>query len=179
MREKMREMDLRLTELSEYLRISRATLYKYIDMYESGKTRGMDAGAKALFDYIENTPDIGKRNVMAYIVNNIAGGRGEGGAVGALARYAQSADRSMEKMEFIERVIGCGELDAAIPYLSACMETLSRGGLSDEEIAQVSKLVLFREDVSRNCAVTPSKAKEAKRILEERGDGYVKKAGKQ
>ncbi|MEI0702686.1 hypothetical protein [Brachyspira intermedia] len=71
LREKIRDLGLRISDLAEYLKISRPTLYKYIDMYEEGNRSTIDTKILNLFDYIQNTKNIGSNNVIYYIMNNI------------------------------------------------------------------------------------------------------------
>lgn len=71
LREKIRDLDLRISDLAEYLKISRPTLYKYIDMYEEDNRSTIDTKILNLFDYIQNTKNIGSNNVIYYIMNNI------------------------------------------------------------------------------------------------------------
>ncbi|HJH54912.1 MAG TPA: hypothetical protein K8V77_02375 [Brachyspira hyodysenteriae] len=71
LREKIRDLDLRISDLAEYLKMSRPTLYKYIDMYEEGNRSTIDTKILNLFDYIQNTKNIGSNNVIYYIMNNI------------------------------------------------------------------------------------------------------------
>ena len=59
LREKIRDLDLRISDLAEYLKISRPTLYKYIDMYEEGDRSTIDTKILNLFDYIQNSKNIG------------------------------------------------------------------------------------------------------------------------
>ena len=37
LRDKMREIDLRLVDLAQFLELSRPTVYKFIDYYETGQ----------------------------------------------------------------------------------------------------------------------------------------------
>ncbi|MCZ9963633.1 helix-turn-helix transcriptional regulator [Brachyspira hyodysenteriae] len=71
LREKIRNLYLRISDLAEYLKISRPTLYKYIDMYEEGNRGTIDTKILNLFDYIQNGKNIGSNNVIYYIMNNI------------------------------------------------------------------------------------------------------------
>ena len=71
LRDKIRDLDLRISDLAEYLKISRPTLYKYIDMYEEGNRGTIDTKILNLFDYIQNSKNIGNSNVIYYIMNNI------------------------------------------------------------------------------------------------------------
>jgi hypothetical protein len=162
----MRKMDLRITELSEYLNISRVTLYKYINMYERGTKDGMDLQVRNLFDYIEKTPNIGKRNVMNWLLVNIVEQNDNSGDLVSLVNQYQSSDsRSDDKIKFLNYIILRSEMDSLIPYFNSCMDLLAKESLSDNEIIQLSKFVLFREDVTTNKTVTVTKIKETKKIL--------------
>ena len=171
MREKMREMDLRITELSEYFHISRVTLYKYIDMYESGTKDGIDSKVRDLFDYIEKTPNIGKRNVVNWILLNTTpdSNNKSDDIVNLVNQYQSNKNRSEDKIKFLKNILSSSEMDALIPYLNSCMGLLEKESLSDDEVIQLSKFILFREDVTTSKAVTASKIKETKQILKKEG----------
>jgi len=68
-REALKAMQLRLTELEEYLNISRPTLYKYVEYFESGKQNLMNPVVKDLFKYIEKNKSLTKKEVISYIAN--------------------------------------------------------------------------------------------------------------
>ena len=69
MREALKNMQLRLTELSEYLDISRPTLYKFVDYYDTGQKSLINKSVLKLFDYISSNKDIDKKDVISYIAN--------------------------------------------------------------------------------------------------------------
>jgi len=167
MREKIRNMDLRLTELSGYLHISRATLYKYLDLYEDGKKRGIDPQVRKLFDYIENTPSIGKVNVINYIITNLTEPEGDDNLTTVIRRYQQNSGSSEEKIKFIRNIVETSELDGIIPYLNVCIQLLSKETLTEIEYEQLAKFTLFRDSVAGNKPVEQSKIKETKRKLKE------------
>jgi len=167
----MRKMDLRITELSDYFHISRVTLYKYIDMYENGTKEGIDLKVCKLFDYIEKTPNIGKRNVINWLIINTASGPNSDpdDIVNLVNQYQSNKNHSEDKIKFLRHIISYSDLDHLIPYLNTCMSLLSKDSLSDDEVAQVSKFVLFREDVITNKVIAASKIKETKKLLRVEG----------
>ena len=65
----LKEMQIRLTELEEYLNISRPTLYKFVEYYESGKKNLINPIVVDLFDYIEKNRGLTKKEVVSYIAN--------------------------------------------------------------------------------------------------------------
>ena len=40
-REQLKEKDIKITELADYLGITRPTLYKFIDIFDDGKIKGI------------------------------------------------------------------------------------------------------------------------------------------
>ena len=152
MREKLRELDIRLTELAEYLQISRPTLYKFIDMYDNKRYRSIDKDVLGLFKYIDETPDIGKKNVMSFIIHNItrANDGAERDLIQIVTKYLSESDPPKEKIDFIKNVIRTDGLDGVIPYLNTCLILLKKKVLSDEDRIQLRKFVLFRDEVMTN-----------------------------
>lgn len=72
LRDKIRDLGLRLIDLSEYLEVSRPTMYKYIELYEQGHKEEINPRVLTLFDYIENNHStISKNNAINFILNNI------------------------------------------------------------------------------------------------------------
>lgn len=70
-KELLKKLDIKITELSDYLKLSRPTLYKFIDNYENKNIKELDKRLVDLFNYIKKNIDvIEKRNVINYIFNN-------------------------------------------------------------------------------------------------------------
>jgi len=70
MREQLKNLQLRLTELSEYLDISRPTLYKFVEQYDAGEADAIkNEKVVALFNYITKNNNITKKEVIAYIAS--------------------------------------------------------------------------------------------------------------
>lgn len=68
--EKLRNLDMRISDLSNYLKIDRKVLYKYIELYEVGERDLVDERVVNLFDYVSNTKNIGIHNVINFILDN-------------------------------------------------------------------------------------------------------------
>jgi predicted transcriptional regulator len=69
MKEKLKRLNIRLTELSHYLNLSRPTLYKYIDEYENRKYKDIDKRTRQVFDFIKKKSTISKIEVIDFIIN--------------------------------------------------------------------------------------------------------------
>ena len=71
-KDRLKDLEIKITELADYLQMSRTTLYKFIEAYDSGNKRDVNSSVLKLFNYIEKNELIGKRNVINYILNNMA-----------------------------------------------------------------------------------------------------------
>lgn len=69
MKEKLKKLNIRLTELSNYLNFSRPTLYKYIDDYEKRNYSKIDYNVLQVLKFINNRKTVSKLQVIDYIVN--------------------------------------------------------------------------------------------------------------
>lgn len=72
LQQRLKDLELKITELSEYLQISRPTLYKYIGYYDSRKFNLISKEVLALFNYIDENDLIGKKNVINYILTKMS-----------------------------------------------------------------------------------------------------------
>ena len=70
-RERLKEIDFKLTDLSEYLKISRPTLYKFIDLYDKKNYESINNYVLSLFKYIDENPLVGKKSSINYILTNL------------------------------------------------------------------------------------------------------------
>jgi predicted transcriptional regulator len=70
MREKLKKMELRLTELSNYLDVSRPTLYKYIDDYDHRRYKNIDSMILDVFRFINKKTTISKIQVIDFIIRS-------------------------------------------------------------------------------------------------------------
>jgi hypothetical protein len=70
-RDKLREIGVRLVELATYLNISRPTIYKYLELYEAQEFGKIDKVTYDLFTYVDTTNDLSKPGLMNYLINNI------------------------------------------------------------------------------------------------------------
>ena len=70
MKEKLKNLDLKLTELASYLDISRPTLYKFLELYTIGEIGGLRKDVIDLFDFISNDEVLSKKQVLQYLFEN-------------------------------------------------------------------------------------------------------------
>lgn len=65
--EKLDLLNIKISELAQYLNISRPTLYKFIEFYEANK-KLLKKQYLELFDYINNNQYLTKIDVIKYII---------------------------------------------------------------------------------------------------------------
>lgn len=163
MKARMRELNIKMTELSEYIKVSRPTLYKYIESYESGDLGSIPDRVVNLFRFMDR-PEVTKEQVIASIISSFS--EEEGTEKGeSVRRYISDPSSSPSKVEFLEKVAATDCLDSIIPYLNDCIDILSGDVIDDEQAYQVARLVLLRSKVNRNLPLKDEELREAKEIL--------------
>jgi len=163
MKARMRELNIKMTELSEYIKVSRPTLYKYIESYEEGDYESIPNRVVSLFKVMER-PEATKEQVISYIISSFNEDDGTDSAE-AVRRYLSDPSSSPTKVEFLQKVATTDCLDSIIPYLNDCIDILSGGSIDDDQTYQVARLVLMRSKVIRNLPLKDEELKEVKEIL--------------
>ncbi|MEI0527144.1 hypothetical protein R4J00_00615 [Brachyspira intermedia] len=145
LREKIRDLDLRISDLAEYLKISRPTLYKYIDMYEEGNRSTIDTKILNLFDYIQNSKNIGSNNVIYYIMNNIVENSNTNNTEEDKRMKIKSLLKTENKTkeDFIYMLTEDNFFDPILDYLMKCkkLSTDPDKKLSEEDYEFISPLM--------------------------------------
>ena len=134
MKARMRELNIKLTELSEYIKVSRPTLYKYIESYEDGDYESIPGRVVSLFKVMER-PDATKEQVISYIISSFNEDDGTDSAE-AVRRYLSDPSSSPSKVEFLQKVATTNCLDSIIPYLNALMDHI-RNWMPDDLAARL------------------------------------------
>lgn len=65
---KLKRLDIRLTEISTYLKYSRPSIYKFIEDYQNKKYSGLPHIVKETFDFIDKSSTINKLSVIDFII---------------------------------------------------------------------------------------------------------------
>ena len=141
LKERLSDLDIKITELANYLNISRPTMYKFIDYYESGNHNDINKKILKLFNYIVENPLIGKNNVINYILNNLADikdmeAKEESDLYKDVRKYILDNPDS-EKSKFLNLCCKKGNYDIVIHYLMEISPLLKKSKLSDEEIEKL------------------------------------------
>lgn len=163
MKEKIRSLDVRLTELSKYLGISRPTLYRYLELYESGEAGQVPKDIRDLFRFIDNRC-VSKDQLMRYVVSHFCMSPDDGIKTELSGFINESSERS-PKLKLMHQMATTSQMDPLIGYLTECISILERDDISDEELVTVARFVLFRSAVSKGVGPTGSEIEEARAIL--------------
>ena len=136
-KDRLKDLEIKITELAEYLQMSRTTLYKFIDAYDMGKKSEVNGSVLKLFDYIERNYLIGKRNVINYILNNMTSvSENDTPEVNEIVKRIKeyvSDNPSSEKTQFIDKCVGSNQFDITIHYLMEVSTLLKKRKLTDIE----------------------------------------------
>lgn len=136
-KERLKELEIKITELAQYLQISRPTMYKFIELYDDGKKKEVNKNVKKLFDYIEENPLIGKKHVINYVLTKLSvlqeTDTNEVNSIVQSIKTYVSSNPSSEKTQFIETIASESQFDLVIHYLIEIRPLLKKKKLTDEE----------------------------------------------
>lgn len=162
MKDRLRELNIKLTELSDYVGISRPTLYKYIESYDGGDFGSIRTEVLELFRYLD-TPGIRKEQALTYMISLSNGNSSDDRDI--IRNYLTDRNASDEKIQLMKKLSGPTYLDELIPYLNNCLDILSKSTVTEEELHQVVGLAIMKSKVTRNVQFTDGEMKEAKTAL--------------
>lgn len=121
MKNKLKELDLKLTELAGYMDISRPTLYKFLEMYVEGETADLRKDVQELFDYINRDDVSTKKQVLRFILHKDKSSKGRASPV-VIETYDE--DPKMKKILKLIKGMSEEEKNHLIKYI----ELISKGG---------------------------------------------------
>lgn len=148
LRERLKEIDLRLVDLAELLKISRPTAYKFIELYEIGQRDKFDSKILRFFDYVCQN-DINKMDAISFILNNIS-----------MPENQSNKDKKQQitnllkkdnevKVNFIEKLTQVDIFDPILSYLLECEKIITSNNrsrkkeLSDDDDKKLEALKQF------------------------------------
>lgn len=134
---RIKKMDIKITELANYLQISRPTMYKFIEYYDNNQKQLINHNVRKLFDYIIENEMLDKRNVINYIFSNIATikemeSEEELSIIKTIRKYIISNPKS-EKTQFLEMVCSKTYFDLAIHYFMEIAPLLKKKKFTIQE----------------------------------------------
>lgn len=137
-KERLKEMELKITDLSEFLKVSRPTMYKFIEAYDKGDFTIIQKPIFDLFQYIESDPLMGKRAAIAFIISNqtkeleVKNVAEEciDQEIQILLKQQPDSDKNL----FIKLLLQKSDFDDVIQYLLKITPILRKQRLSESEI---------------------------------------------
>lgn len=134
---RLKDVEIKITELADYLQISRPTMYKFIEMYDAGDKSSLNKGIIDLFDYIEKNEYIGRKNVLNYIFDNLAkvdvDKTDQSGKDLLVVKEYLSKNVGSDKAKFIVNCAKKNIYDEIIGYLNNIEPLLKKKKLTNEE----------------------------------------------
>ena len=141
LRDRLRELGIKIVDLANMLDISRPTLYKHIESYETNALENLDSSYIALFNYITQNEFINAKNVFIYITQNILKLK-EKDFQGKVAITGNA-----QKDAFITLLLESNRFDDLLGYFISCYELLQKDTLSDESKAFLQPLLKLYESL--------------------------------
>lgn len=132
LKNRLKEIDLRITEIAEYLHLSRPTVYKFIDSYDKKQFKMIDNKALKLFNFIEENELVGKRGAISYILNNLTDTATTNDTVDVVIKFLRENPES-KKSRFIINCTENNTFDSVIYYLADIITLLSKNDISDSD----------------------------------------------
>ena len=163
MKARMRELNIKMTELSEYIKVSRPTLYKYIESYENDETETIPERVLSLFKLMD-TPGVTKEQVVTFTITSFSDSD-TNDIRDRIRNYILDPSASQAKVELMFKIATTDCIDDIIPYINGCIDILSGGKMDDEKTYQVARLMIMRSKVSKNVPLNDEELKEAKEIV--------------
>jgi hypothetical protein len=154
LRERIKEMDLKVTELSDYMQISRPTMYKFIEYYDEQNFDLINRKVLKLFNYISENEFIGKKTVVSYILNNLVELKpvGEKNDVAVINKLRKNIVENPEskKSKFLELCVTTTFFDELINYLPDIANISKKRKKSFEEQKLLDVYREFVEKIKTN-----------------------------
>ena len=163
MKARMRELNIKMTELSEYIKVSRPTLYKYIESYENGDTASIPERVLSLFRLMD-TPGVTKEQVVTFTITSFSDSD-TNDIRDRIRNYILDPSSSQAKVELMYRIATTDCIDDIVPYLNGCIDILSEGRTDDGSTYQIARLMIMRSKVSKNVPLSDEELNEAKEIV--------------
>lgn len=137
LRDRLKDLDLKITELAEYLQISRPTMYKFIEYYDNYEYELINKKVLKLFNYIMDNELIGKKNVINYILSHLIEVKemGDGSDVELMRKIKKIliSNSESKKCQFLNIIINYNCFDDIIIYLVNIYSLLNKNDLSGDE----------------------------------------------
>ncbi len=140
-KERLKEIDLKITDLSEFLKISRQTLYKYIEDFDNGNHKAVNRNVLKLFKFINDNELVGKRATINYILTNLVDEKELGEKADTtgfmLIKKKMISEPDSAKSRFMKLLAEKSDFDDVCDYMLKIYPLLRKRNLTEDEIALI------------------------------------------
>lgn len=164
MKEKLRNLGIKTTELSKFMKISRPSLYKYIELYESKEYKQIPEKVFRVFKYVDKYKNLTKEQIIAYTISEFSDTE-TSDKKEAVRNYLLNKGMNDSKIDLMYVLATTDSLDAVVQYLASAGKILDEGDLDDSKIYQVSRLVNLKHDIMTNTPLNEEEIKKTRSIL--------------
>ena len=164
MKEQLRGLGIKTTELSEFMKISRPSLYKYIELYESKEYKQIPEKVFRVFKYVDKYKNLTKEQIIAYTIGEFSDTE-TSDKKEAVRNYLLNKGMNDSKIDLMYVLATTDSLDAVVQYLASAGKILDEGDLDDSKIYQVSRLVNLKHDIMTNTPLNEEEIKKTRSIL--------------
>lgn len=129
---------IKLTDLSDYLKVSRPTLYKLLEYYEGNEFDKIERKQLELFNYINDTPNLSKKQVMNFIVQNQIIQSEENNSLSSfIFKYEYTGSIDEDKDELIRNIIISKNLGSLISLINRYCFLSQKEELNSSEAEEI------------------------------------------
>ena len=151
LRERLKEMELRITELADYLQVSRPTMYKFIEYYDGAKFDLINKDILALFNYINEHELVGKKNVINFILTNLVriqetSVNGNSSVISALENMLKSNPES-KKSRFLTDCFLTDGFNDIICYLLDVSDIIKKDNPTTAEKKKIQQYIELKKQI--------------------------------
>lgn len=164
MKERLRDLGIRTTELSEYMRLSRPSVYKYIDLYENQRYKGIPEKVLRTFRYIDKYKTLSKEQVVSFIIYEFSEFENSDKKE-AIRNYLMNKGSNDSKVDLMYRLITTNSLDDIVQYLSNAARILDGDKVDQSELYQIARLVNLKSSLMKNIPLSEEELNNAKENL--------------
>jgi len=149
---------IKLTDLADYLKISRPTLYKLIDNYNSEEYDKIEKKQLELFNYINDTPNLSKKQVVNFIVQNkiINMGEENNSISSFVGKYECTGSIGDEQEEAIRNIIISKNIGSLVDLINRFCFLTSKEDLNDSEQEELL-FINYIKDLASKKEIIPEK----------------------
>lgn len=167
MKDKLRALGIKTTELASYMKISRPSLYKYVESYEAGDYKSIPDPVLRTFKYIDRYKSLTKEQVIAFVILEFSESKGSD-SKDRIRSYLLSKGPKDRKIELMYNLVSTDLLDGMVDYLNNVVRILDGDEIDDSAIHQVARWVNLQDDILKDVALSEEELEKARRIIGER-----------